>query len=136
MLSSYAHSLGVYTVPFDSINYENQTPMQMQAPIIQEKKKTKAEKEDFARPPEAQGGQVQGVIATTKAPDLRRSESSEENKLNQRLIMKKDKSLEESIAIVQKPVDKPINLDINGFLGETQKTRKDIDIINEVYNPF
>lgn len=57
---------------------------------------------------------------------------SSEQQLNQKLIMKSDQSLEESTIIVQKPTDKPINLDMNSFLGETQKTRKDIDIINDV----
>ena len=42
-----------------------------------------------------------------------------------------DSSLQDS-TIIQKPSDKPINLDMNAFLGSTQKTKKDIDLINDV----
>jgi hypothetical protein len=35
-------------------------------------------------------------------------------------------------SIIQKPGDAPINLDMNAFLGETQVTKKDIELINDV----
>ena len=42
----------------------------------------------------------------------------------------------EESTLVHKPVDKPVNLDMNAFLSETQKSKKDIDIINEVTGYF
>lgn len=133
-------------VPFDSINYDAgyQVPFSIPDPAKSgEKKKTKAEKEDVtevrksnldihqeASPAVAS---IQGSISTTKSGDLKRTSSNAEKQLNQKLIMKREASFEES-TIVQKPSDKPINLDMNSFLGDTQKTRKDIDIINDVKN--
>lgn len=43
--------------------------------------------------------------------------------------------LQES-TMIQKPGDTPISLDMNAFLGETQVTRKDIELINDVVFPY
>ena len=78
---------------------------------------------------------AQGNIVMTKAEAPKKIVSQAQNQINHMLIASSDKSsnpLEESSTIVARPGDKPINLDMNAFLGDTQKTRKDIDIINDV----
>lgn len=69
----------------------------------------------------------QGNIITTKPEAPKKYQ----NDIKPTPVSNDASSLHES-TIIQKPSDKPINLDMNAFLGETQKTKKDIEIMNDV----
>jgi len=126
-------------VPFETVNFEiSSTDAAPSIPVAApapEPKKTNYEKMDIDQP--APFAPFQGNIVTTKAEPMKKPGIiAAQNPINPALIannQQKPVNLEESGTIVQKPGDKPINLDMNAFLGETQKTKKDIDIINEVF---
>ncbi len=137
--SSFAHSLGVYSVAFETINFDPATAGDLSGPVVAEYRKPLPPPEQkMDIDPPVPPTPFQGNIVTTK-PDVVKKPplvAAAQNQINPMLIAnvvpKSTMSLEESGTIVQKPSDKPINLDMNAFLGETQKTKKDIDIINEV----
>lgn len=100
--SSYAHTLGVYAIAFGEVNFEGNI--------------------SFTPVPETKPEVKKPVIEPMKIDPLH----FEIPKKNQPVI----DPLQESI--IQKPGDAPINLDMNAFLGETQVTKKDIELINDV----
>lgn len=150
MCSSFAHSLGIYSVPFDAINFDISSAAYEPSESMvagYEPPKPRIESEPSRAkmeigpnsdlpPYHMQPMVVQGNIITTKADVPKRGIISQaQNQINPMLVDNRSRPgenpLEES-TIVHKPTDKPINLDMNAFLGETQKTKKDIDIINDV----
>lgn len=109
--SSYAHTLGVYVIPFDEVNFDENVTF----PTAPEIKKPIG----YSGEPMSIDSS-QGNISKPKAPIY--------NKKNQ--PMPSVDPLQESI--IQRPGEEPINLSMSAFLGATQVTKKDIELINDV----
>jgi len=100
--SSYAHSLGVYSIPFETINFN---PAEVRQP----------------------SNAIQENIVRIKAdkPNIM------QNKTDPMLLGNSPKASDQSTIIVTSS-DTPINLDMNAFLGQTKGTKRELDIVNEV----
>jgi len=101
--SSYAHSLGVYSIPFETINLD---PAEVRQP----------------------SNAIQGNIVTAKADKPK----IVQNKINPMLVDNSAKASDQSTTIIVTSSDTPINLDMNSFLGQTKTTKSELDIMNEV----
>lgn len=111
--SSYAHSLGVYSIPFETINFN---PATTNYPL------------DSKPRTNEQPNKIQGNIVTTKADKPKPIQ----NKINPMLIDNTPKPFDQSTTIIATSSDTPMNLDMNSFLGHTISTKNDLDIMNEV----
>ncbi len=120
---------------FDSLNLDLSAGAMPPAPVVQQYPAPAPRPDEMLRP-DFPPAAVQGNIVTTRAEAPKRPAGIAQGQINPMLVASRPPTssnpLEESSTIVQKPTDKPINLDMNAFLGDTQKTKKDIDIINEV----
>ena len=124
----------MYSVPFEAVNFEPSGDVPM--PIVAEYKKAAPllpppdQKMEIDSP--APPSPFQGNIVTTKPDAVKKSAiATSQNQINPMLVANnplpnppKTASLEDSGTIVRGPSDKPINLDMNAFLGETQKTKR------------
>ena len=83
-----------------------------------------------AEPSQSKPSMVQGNIVTTKSD--KQPAIPAQRKINPTLVENSEKSQDLSTTIIQTSSNQPMNLDMNAFLGKTQKTKNDIEIINEV----
>ena len=113
--SSYANNLGVYSIPFETINLDPNCVGNIGVP---------------AEPSQSKPSMVQGNIVTTKSD--KQPAIPAQRKINPTLVENSEKSQDLSTTIIQTSSNQPMNLDMNAFLGKTQKTKNDIEIINEV----
>lgn len=112
--SSYAHTLGVYSVPFEDINFDLG---------LAAWKLPAAEVKAHEAP-----NVVQGNIITTKGE----RQKAGQGKINPMLVDNASRDLDQSATIIPTGAEAQLNLDMNAFLGQTKTTKGELDIINEV----